>query len=73
MILRYGEHGNEKRKKKKKKSEPQIGYEPTTFRDLVGCSNQLSYWKLLVSKGQFSWSTLKPHRAATQLSNDYRK
>ena len=39
------------KKEKKKKSEPQIGYEPTTFRDLVGCSNQLSYWKLLVSKG----------------------
>ena len=57
MILRYGELG--------KKSKPQMGFEPTTLRDLVGCSNQLSYWRLLVSKGQFPWSRLRPHRGHT--------
>ena len=30
----------------KKKSECQMGFEPTTLRDLVGCSNHLSYWRL---------------------------
>ena len=43
MILRYGELG--------KKSEPQMGFEPTTLRDLVGCSNQLSYWRLYGEQG----------------------
>ena len=37
MILTYGELG--------KKSDPLMGFEPTPFRDLVGCSNQLSQWK----------------------------
>ena len=29
-----------------KKSESQMGFEPMTLRDLVGCSNHLSYWRL---------------------------
>ena len=24
-----------------------MGFEPTTLRDLVGCSNHLSYWRLI--------------------------
>ena len=28
-----------------KKSESQMGFEPTTLRDLVGCPNYLSYWR----------------------------
>ena len=67
------ENSGKIKKKKKKKSEIQKGYEPKTFRDLVGCSNQLSYWGLLVSKGQFPWSRLRPDRAPTQPSNEYRK
>ena len=35
MILIWGGLG--------KKSESQMGFEPTTLRDLVGCSNHLKY------------------------------
>ena len=34
-----------------KKSESQMGFEPTTLRDLVGCSNHLSYWRLYGEQG----------------------
>ena len=55
----------------RKKSEPQMVFEPTTLRVLVGCSNQLSYWRLsMVSKGRFSGSRLEPHHAVTQPSDD---
>ena len=30
-----------------------MGFEPTTLRDLVGCSNHLSYWRLYGEQGQF--------------------
>ena len=42
----------------RKKSEPQMVFEPTTLRVLVGCSNQLSYWRLsMVSKGRY-WNRI---------------
>ena len=28
-----------------------MGFEPTTLRDLVGCSNHLSYWRLYGEQG----------------------
>ena len=37
----------------RKKSEPQMGFEPTTLRDLVGCSNHWATGDSMVSKGQF--------------------
>ena len=36
-----------------KKSEAQMGFEPTTLRDLVGCSNHWATGDSMVSKGQF--------------------
>ena len=45
------ENSGKIKKKKEKKSEIQKGYEPKTFRDLVGCSNQLSYWRLYGEQG----------------------
>ena len=36
-----------------KKSESQMGFEPTTLRDLVGCSNHWATGDSMVSKGQF--------------------
>ena len=27
-----------------------MGFEPTTLRDLVGCSNHLSYWNFMFPK-----------------------
>ena len=35
------------------KSESQMGFEPTTLRDLVGCSNHWATGDSMVSKGQF--------------------
>ena len=35
------------------KSEPQMGLEPTTLRDLVGCSNHWATGDSMVSEGQF--------------------
>ena len=36
-----------------KKAEPQMGFEPTTLRDLVRCSNHWATGDSMVSKGQF--------------------
>ena len=47
-----------------------MGFEPTTLRDLVGCSNHLSYWRLYGEQGPICGSRLEPHHAATQPSND---
>ena len=47
-----------------------MGFEPTTLRDLVGCSNHLSYWRLYGEQGPICGSQLEPHYAATQPSND---
>ena len=47
-----------------------MGFEPTTLRDLVGCSNHLSYWRLYGEQGPICGSGLEPHHAATQPSND---
>ena len=55
-----------------KKPESQMGFEPTTLRDLVGCSNHLSYWRLYGEQGPICGSPLEPHHAATQPSNDWR-
>ena len=54
-----------------KNSESQMGFEPTTLRDLVGCSNHLSYWRLYGEQGPICGSRLEPHHAATQPSNDW--
>ena len=35
-----------------KKTEHQMGFEPTTLRDLVGCSNHWATGDSMVSKGQ---------------------
>ena len=53
-----------------KKSESQMGFEPATLRDLVGCSNHLSYWRLYGEQGPICGTRLEPHHAATQPSND---
>ena len=62
----------------RKKSEPQIGFEPTILRDLVGCSSHWATGDSMVSKGQFmglNWNritrlhsqawTHSQHRAVT--------
>ena len=36
----------------RKKSEPQMGFKPTTLCDLVGCSNHGATGESMVSKGQ---------------------
>ena len=36
-----------------KNSESQMGFEPTTLRDLVGCSKHWATGDSMVSKGQF--------------------
>ena len=43
---------NSRRNVDSKKSEPQMGFEPTTLRDLVGCSNHWAAGDSVVSKGQ---------------------
>ena len=48
-----------------------MGFEPTTLRDLVGCSNHLSYWRLYGEQGPIFGSRLEPHHAGTQPSNDW--
>ena len=40
-----------------------MGFEPTTLRDLVGCSNHLSYWRLYGEQGPICGSRLEPHHA----------
>ena len=47
-----------------------MGFEPTTLRDLVGCSNHLSYWRLYGEQGPICGTRLEPHHAATQPSSD---
>ena len=46
LKMKQQQHDISLRRTRKKKSESQVGYEPTTLRDLVGCSNHLSYWRL---------------------------
>ena len=60
------QHNINLRRTRKKKSESQMGFEPTTLRDLVGCSNHLSYWRLYGEQGPICGSRLEPHHAATQ-------
>ena len=61
---------NLRRTRKKKIRVPDGISEPTTLRDLVGCSNHLSYWRLYGEQGPICGSRLEPHHAATQPSND---
>ena len=53
-----------------KKSEPQMGFEPMTLCDLVGCPN---HWATgdYGEQGSIYGSWLEPHDAATQSSNDW--
>ena len=64
---------NMRRTREKKKSESQMGFELTTLRDLVGCSNHLSYWRLYGEQGPICGSRLEPHHAATQRSRRSRR
>ena len=41
-----------------------MGFEPTTLRDLVGCSNHLSYWRLYGEQWTICGFRLEPHHAA---------
>ena len=52
------------------KKKSQMGFEPTTLHNLVGCSNQ---WATedYGEQGSIFGSTLEPHSALTQLSNDW--
>ena len=54
----------------RKKSEPQIGFEPTTLHDLVGSSN---HWATgdYGEQGSIYGSRLEPHHVVTQPSNDW--
>ena len=70
LKMKQQQHDINLRRTRKKKSESQMGFEPTTLRDLVGCSNHLSYWRLYGEQGPICRSRLEPHHAATQPSND---
>ena len=70
LKMKQQQHDINLRRTRKKKSESQMGFEPTTLRDLVGCSNHLSYWRLHGEQGPICGSRLEPHHAATQPSND---
>ena len=54
-------HVNSRRNVDHEKSEPQMGFEPTTLRDLVGCSNHWATGHSVVSKGQvggYDWNRM---------------
>ena len=70
LKMKQQQHDINLRRTRKKKSESQMGFEPTTLRDLVGCSNHLSYWRLYGEQGPICGSRLEPHHAATQPSNE---
>ena len=45
----------------RKKSESEMGFEPLTLRDLVGCSNHRATRDSMVTRGQFvglNWSRI---------------
>ena len=54
MIINVKSGGNEYYEK----SESQMGFEPTTLRDLVGCSNHWATGLSMESKGQIVGSDL---------------
>ena len=70
LKMKQQQHDINLRRTRKKKSESHMGFEPTTLRDLLGCSNHLSYWRLYGEQGPICGSRLEPHHAATQPSND---
>ena len=49
--MKQQQHDINLRRNRRKKSESQMGFEPKTLRDLVECSNQLSYWRLYGEQG----------------------
>ena len=51
LKMKQQQHDINLRRTRKEKSESQMGFEPTTLRDLVGCSNHLSYWRLYGEQG----------------------
>ena len=55
LKMKQQQHDINLRRTRKKKSEYQMGFEPTTLRDLVRCSNHLSYWRLGFSLQQLKW------------------
>ena len=71
VILKEIFHDSLKNFEIYKDFESQVGFEPTTLRDLVGCSNHLSYWRLYGEQGPICGSRLEPHHVATQPSNDW--
>ena len=71
LKMKQQRHDISLRRTRKKKSDSQVGYEPTTLRDLVGCSNHLSYWRLCGEQGPICGSRLEPHHAATQPSKAF--
>ena len=66
LKMKQQQHDINYEEDSEKKSESQMGFEPTTLRDLVGCSNHLSYWRLYGEQGPICGSRLEPHHAATQ-------
>ena len=57
--MKQQQHDINMRRTRKKKSESQMGFEPTTLRDLVGCSNHLSYWRLYGEQGPICGSPVE--------------
>ena len=58
---------NSRRNVDSEKSEPQMWFEPTTLRDLVGCSNHWATGASVVSKGQVVGMTLTASRGYTAM------
>ena len=53
LKMKLQQHDIEFMETSGKKSESQMGFEPTTLRDLVGCSNHWATGDSMVNKGQF--------------------
>ena len=58
---------NSRRNVDSKKSEPQIAFEPTTLRDLIGCPSHWATWDSVVSKGQVAGMTGTASRGYTAM------
>ena len=58
---------NSRRNVDSEKSEPQMGFEPTLLRDLVGCSNHWATGDSVVSKGQVVGMTGTASRGYTAM------
>ena len=51
LKMKQQQHDINLRRTRIKKSESQMGFEPTTLRDLVGCSNNWATGDSMVGKG----------------------